>query len=140
MSAVPDAAAALAARQQASEEAPVRLAVPGGEVPNRLQADGQRLLYAAMDDAAGYELWTSDGSAAGTRRLADLAPGPADSFPHQFTRLGARLFFVADDAKGHTALWCEQADGRIDRVPLPMAGAAAAGPKVSPDAPLKPGA
>ena len=116
-----------------------RRAVPGGEVPNRLQADGPRLLYAAMDDAAGYEPWVSDGSAEGTRRLADLAPGPADSFPHQFTRLGERLFFVADDAQGQTALWCEQADGRIQRVSLPMATGAAAA--ATPDAPpLKPGA
>ncbi|HEY0302702.1 MAG TPA: hypothetical protein VGC36_15255, partial [Rhizomicrobium sp.] len=39
---------------------------------------GHTLLFIARDDAHGLELWRSDGTAAGTAVVKDLAAGPAD--------------------------------------------------------------
>lgn len=64
---------------------------------------GRHLLFSAVDEA-GREPWASDGSAAGTRRLADLNPGPADSNPQGFAA-GDRVYFSADDGVHHQELW-----------------------------------
>ncbi len=41
------------------------------------------------------EPWRSDGTRQGTRRIADLVPGAAGSYPSDFTRQGRRVFFLA---------------------------------------------
>lgn len=53
-----------------------------------------RAVFAGHDDANGFELWVSDGTAEGTARLRDIFPGPASSEPHAFTALddGVVLF------------------------------------------------
>ncbi|MCP3102072.1 hypothetical protein LZ198_24700 [Myxococcus sp. K15C18031901] len=58
-----------------------------------------RLYFAASAHGAGgdLELWTSDGSPQGTRRLRDVRPGREGSGPEQLVVLGSQLFFVADD-------------------------------------------
>ena len=38
--------------------------------------NGNQLLFTGFDSAHGKELWTSDGTAAGTKLLKDIAPGP----------------------------------------------------------------
>lgn len=43
-----------------------------------------RAFFAASTDAAGLELWASDGTPTGTQLLADLCPGTCDSWPTQF--------------------------------------------------------
>ena len=43
------------------------------------------------------ELWSSDGTAAGTVLVADIAAGPASSSPRDLTVVEHRLFFSADD-------------------------------------------
>lgn len=45
------------------------------------------------DGPQGKEPWFTDGSAGGTRAIADLAPG--DSFPSEFTPFGDRVLFEA---------------------------------------------
>ena len=80
--------------------------------PSSLAADGQGgAFFAAHDDAAGCELWHSDGSPAGTRRIADVRTGPASSIPAPprtgfLTRdptpptivsEGGNAYFIADD-------------------------------------------
>ncbi|MDO9712745.1 hypothetical protein [Paracraurococcus lichenis] len=70
-----------------------------------------RALFVAYDGAQGKELWASDGTAAGTRLVADINPGgspgwPAWSNPHDFVALGGgRALFVADDGVHGPELW-----------------------------------
>jgi ELWxxDGT repeat protein len=45
-----------------------------------LTALGTKVLFFAEDGVHGNELWTSDGTAAGTSLLADIVPGPDSSF------------------------------------------------------------
>jgi ELWxxDGT repeat protein len=58
---------------------------------------GGPLFFVLRDVDAGAELWKSDGTPAGTVRIADLLPGAADSNPHRLTPAGDRLYFVAND-------------------------------------------
>ena len=52
----------------------------------------------------GQELWTSDGTSAGTRLLKDISPGTSGSAPRNFTRVGGTIFFSATGTNG-TELW-----------------------------------
>src|SRR5438876_6263858 len=53
--------------------------------------------FAANDGTNGVELWRSDGTAAGTLRLRDIAPGAANGSPQFFTNVNGTVFFTADD-------------------------------------------
>jgi len=53
-----------------------------GPVPG---ASPQRLLFVGSTPGQGAELWATDGTAGGTRRLTDVCPGPCDAF----SRVGA---------------------------------------------------
>ena len=57
-------------------------------------AVGTDIFFCAADEA-GEELWTSDGTAIGTSRWADLNPGPQRSAPANLTLLGSDLYFTA---------------------------------------------
>jgi len=50
---------------------------------------GGHVLFRADDAEHGMELWTTDGTADGTRLLVDIAPGPV------LAVLGGRLYFIA---------------------------------------------
>ncbi len=58
---------------------------------------------------SGYELWKSDGTAAGTAVLTDIWSRTESAFPTslfgQLTDVGDQLFFVATDGIGFTQLW-----------------------------------
>ena len=61
---------------------PVQVDVAGGyasATPTPIAAVGSTLFFTAADAATGRELWATDGTAANTRRVADLAPGTASS-------------------------------------------------------------
>jgi ELWxxDGT repeat protein len=64
-------------------------------------------LYFAADggDGLGNELWTSDGTAAGTVLLRDVLPGEGSSWLAWLTVAGGRLFFAADDGEHGHELW-----------------------------------
>jgi ELWxxDGT repeat protein len=52
-----------------------------------------RLFFGGWDPAHGRELWQTDGTAAGTRRVKDLCPGPCDGDPRYLgVELGRLLF------------------------------------------------
>ncbi|MBE0643357.1 MAG: PKD domain-containing protein, partial [Bacteroidetes bacterium] len=53
-------------------------------------------IYFPADDGDGYELWESDGTAAGTIKIADVNPNTGEgSSPKGLSILGSRLLFVA---------------------------------------------
>ncbi len=66
---------------------------------------GSRLFFAANDGTAGSELWASDGTAAGTTRVAEINAGADGSGPRDFARLGTKLFFRAHDVAHGGELW-----------------------------------
>lgn len=82
---------------------------PDGSVPFNLstalvEADGI-LFFVADDGVHGPELWTSDGTEAGTSLVKDLLPGPYGLATFQCASLGGALVFVADDGIHGTELW-----------------------------------
>ena len=54
---------------------------PRGHQPYGLTELNGVIYYAATDSASGYELWRSDGTAAGTYLFQDLNVGSASSGP-----------------------------------------------------------
>src|SRR5262249_44994333 len=67
------------------------------------------LLFTADDGAAGRELWKSDGTAAGTILVHDIAVGAAGSNPSALTNVSGMLGFAADDVSHGREVW--QSDG-----------------------------
>jgi ELWxxDGT repeat protein len=79
-------------------------ALPGGGV-----------IFAATTSAAGTELWKSDGTAAGTVPLPEIAPGPDSSLPGPFTVAGGRVYFPAWDPPHGRELWAlDLAKGAVE--------------------------
>jgi ELWxxDGT repeat protein len=66
---------------------------------------GGRYLYSARDPLHGTEIWSTDGTPAGTAMLADLRPGVASSSPVRLARAGSRIYFFADDGAQGLELW-----------------------------------
>jgi ELWxxDGT repeat protein len=77
--------------------------------PAQLTPIGDRLLFVGQEPEHGVELWVTDGTAEGTRRLRDLQPGPGSSNPNGLTALGSRVFFTADGGTNGRELW--ESDG-----------------------------
>jgi|CXWL01.1.fsa_nt_gi ELWxxDGT repeat protein len=73
---------------------------------------GSGVVFQAGPDNSGGEPWWSDGTLGGTRRIADLWPGPGSSRPREFTALGGRVFFRASDPDHGAELWVT--DGTFD--------------------------
>ncbi|MFM7787275.1 MAG: ELWxxDGT repeat protein, partial [Microcystis panniformis] len=71
--------------------------------PRNLRVVGNTLFFSANDGANGYELWKSDGTAAGTVLVKDINPGSSSSFTSYSQALmdlmavGNTLFFIADN-------------------------------------------
>jgi ELWxxDGT repeat protein len=63
------------------------------------------LYFTAFDAARGRELWKSDGTAAGTVPVKDIAAGAGSSTPTEFANVGGTLFFVAGDSTAGRELW-----------------------------------
>ena len=84
-----------------------------GSLPRVLTNVGGTLLFAARDDAAGVELWRSDGTGVGTALVKDINPGSAGSFPGsvdssanpQVAKVGSTFFFSANDGTHGYELW-----------------------------------
>ncbi len=69
--------------------------------PDFIARLGDRIFFTACTAAAGCELWSSDGSAAGTIRRTDLAPGTGSFLLAAPTAIGDRLYLAG----------CQQATG-----------------------------
>jgi large repetitive protein len=66
---------------------------------------GGVVFFGFTDSTHGYELWRSDGTAAGTQLVKDLCPGACSSLPFDLTVLGSTLYFAADDGAHGRELW-----------------------------------
>ncbi|MET0401849.1 MAG: ELWxxDGT repeat protein, partial [Cystobacter sp.] len=74
--------------------------------PYKLTALGNRLLffrYVPGNDSGHTELWSSDGTDAGTVRVKDM--GPDSSLSFSLASVGNTLYFVFTDAAHGTELW-----------------------------------
>lgn len=67
-----------------------------GGTAEELTCAGNRVFFRRSNVASGAELWTSDGTLAGTQLVVDLRPGALSSSPHRLTSGGPGVFFVAD--------------------------------------------
>jgi ELWxxDGT repeat protein len=66
-----------------------------------------RLFFTGWDADAGTDLWVTDGTPAGTRRVDN--PGSRSSFPENLVAAGGRVFFSGDDGEHGRELW--ESDG-----------------------------
>jgi ELWxxDGT repeat protein len=75
--------------------------------PYDLTAVGGSLFFTEIDDTHGRELWTSDGTRAGTVVVKDIYPGGYSygSDPDDLVSVGGTLFFSADDGTHGRELW-----------------------------------
>ncbi|MFL6194017.1 MAG: ELWxxDGT repeat protein [Thermoanaerobaculia bacterium] len=79
---------------------------PGDPVEGTFAASpGGPLFFVADDLLHGQELWTSDGSEAGTVLVKDISAVAPGSQPRRLTMAGSRVFFVADDGAHGRELW-----------------------------------
>src|SRR5262249_37018694 len=73
---------------------------------SQFKAWGGFAFFAAQDEA-GVELWRTDGTEAGTGRVADIYAGSRSSKPAELTLASPSgpLFFVAEEPLGGRELW-----------------------------------
>ena len=71
----------------------------------RMSSLGDELITQLDDGANGNELWASDGTAAGTRLIADIRPGGESSSPRGLVSLDGQLLFIADNGLTGDELW-----------------------------------
>lgn len=67
--------------------------------------DGERAFFTVDDGIHGLELWTSDGSAPGTRLVADLCPGSCDANILNLTLIDQHLYFHLMDSQSEFKPW-----------------------------------
>lgn len=71
-----------------------------GSNPSDFVALGSRVVFVADDGSTGRELWITNGTAHGTRRVVDLLPGPESSLPHDLVALRGKVYFIARHGGG----------------------------------------
>jgi ELWxxDGT repeat protein len=74
-------------------------------VPEEFVTYGDHLYFTALTEEAGYELWKSDGTAAGTVLVKDIWPGVYLSYPADFVVFKGKLFFSAEDGSHGREWW-----------------------------------
>ncbi len=87
----------------------------GSSSPTDLTVVGDQLFFVANTNT-GRELWTSDGTSAGTHITRDLAIGSRSSSPTELTAFGDLLVFSADDDVVGREIW--KTDGTSDGTTL----------------------
>ena len=71
---------------------------------SRLITSGDRIYTTANDGTTGWELWKTDGTAAGTVQVKDIRPGYAGSEPMWMMAVGNSVYFSANGGSG-SELW-----------------------------------
>lgn len=73
--------------------------------PANLTDVNGKLYFTANDGPDGFQVWTSDGTAAGTVMATHLSGPSAGASPQNLTVLGSKLFFTATTGSSVQALW-----------------------------------
>ncbi len=73
--------------------------------PSEFTAFGGRTFFVATTAAAGTELWSTDGTSAGTSMVADIIPGTGSSSPDSLMVVNGVLLFNAHDVNHGIELW-----------------------------------
>lgn len=76
-----------------------------GSNPNNFTEVGELTFFTASTVTHGTELWKTDGTAAGTRLVKDIAVGTVNSSPSSLTNVNGTLYFVANDGVHGVELW-----------------------------------
>jgi ELWxxDGT repeat protein len=61
--------------------------------------------FVADNGVNGYELWRSDGTAAGTVLVKDILPGLETSYPSSLTNINGVLYFGANNGVHGREVW-----------------------------------
>lgn len=77
---------------------------PAGSFPGSFVVVGDIAYFHAYDQKHGNELWRSDGTKAGTRRVTDIRPGK-NGLGSALAVIDGELYFVADDGRHGPELW-----------------------------------
>jgi ELWxxDGT repeat protein len=75
-----------------------------GSSPQGLAVSGD-VAYFTASVGAGRELYATDGTAAGTRMVKDIAPGLGSSYASTFVRYNGRTYFAATDQTTGSEIW-----------------------------------
>jgi ELWxxDGT repeat protein len=78
---------------------------PGSSAPNNFFRFGSRVFFAAVAVGSGSELWSTDGTEAGTVLVADINPASFSSSPSRFAVVNGKLLFNARDSRTGEELW-----------------------------------
>ena len=79
------------------------------KLQNKFTVYKNYVYYQANDGINGIELWKSNGTAAGTVMVKDIAPGNASSSPSDITAYNSKIYFSAGDTLSGGTLY--QSDG-----------------------------
>ncbi|HPO12691.1 MAG TPA: hypothetical protein PLI09_04540 [Candidatus Hydrogenedentes bacterium] len=79
--------------------------------PDAFLAEGEYLFFCANDGIHNAEIWCTDGTSNGTRRVTDISPGTEETqYSGVYLGIGStlfqhRLFFLIEDESGDLQLW-----------------------------------
>ena len=88
------------------------IAPSGASNPHDFVPSAAGTFFVANDGTSGEELWLTDGTAHGTRRMKDIRPGLNGSQPQHLTDMQGTLYFAADNGLAGTELW--KSDGTVE--------------------------
>ncbi len=74
-------------------------------MPSQLTNVNGTLFFVVDDGTHGKEIWTSNGTDAGTTLLLDVVSGSDSSSPANLTNVNGTLFFTANDGAHGSELW-----------------------------------
>jgi ELWxxDGT repeat protein len=108
-------------RLTAPEKKPIGGLEPSLSYRQPIAALGERVFFNAKSPKFGHELWTSDGTAKGTKQLIDAQRGPESSSPMFLTPVADRLIYATSTGFSPSQVWTSNGT-RKGTIPLTAAG------------------